>query len=147
MNDGEVWYPHAHCHKCKETLSGRTIARLWRNGTTYPIVKCRHCGASRSLTSDRPTEAYALHPEDDQLFPVAALVVALLLVACGGRVEVDPPACVVEGEPVACSPDVYTFTDDDAGRSIGDQCSRVGCPSGDRCAVFTGEGTRYGICR
>lgn len=62
-------YPYARCHKCKETLSGITIARLFRNGTAYPVVKCASCGASRSITSGDPLLARALHPEDDKLFP------------------------------------------------------------------------------
>jgi phage FluMu protein Com len=77
MNEAsdEVVYLYVNCHKCKKVLRGPTIAHVvrWKDGSlsSYPIVKCARCGAARSITSANPTEARALHPEDDNLFPAA----------------------------------------------------------------------------
>lgn len=75
-------------------------------------------------------------------------IAAGLLLACGGMVERGGErGCEIGGLVVPCEEGVYVFHDDGAGESVGDECVRVGCPLGDRCAAFVGVGASYGRCR
>ena len=71
-----------------------------------------------------------------------------VLTACGGMVAPSPEACSTELGPFSCEEqDFYTFHDVDGQTSVGDQCKNTGCPRGDRCAVQTADGLKYGVCR